>query len=253
MMSNKNAIILCSGGLDSVVTAFYVKKKLGYGKLIFLFFDYGQRARKQEEHFARENAKRLDAKFEKIKLNFLSKISTSLINKEGKLREIKRRELKNTKKEMLNWYVPCRNTIFMIHALALSESLLISEKRRYDIFLGFKNEGKEHYPDTTKEFLNEMNRLQSIAVSSGKFKFMAPLIDKDKDEIILIGKELGVDFKDTYSCYVGIERKKKNGKNKIMHCGYCLNCRLRQEGFYWANIRDETEYEKRMKDFRLAG
>ena len=74
------------------------------------------------------------------------------------------------------------------------------------------------------------------------FKIIAPLIKKDKEEVVLLGKKLGVKFKETFSCYVG----------KGKHCGVCLACRLRQEGFYWANVRDPTKYKIKMKDFRRA-
>ena len=50
--------------------------------------------------------------------------------------------------------------------------------------------------------------------------------------IIIKDKKLGVDFGKTFSCYVGDKE----------HCGICLSCRLRQEGFYWANVADPTEY-----------
>ena len=64
----KNAIVLCSGGLDSVVTAQYIKKKLKYGNLIILFFNYNQRTFKQERKFALICTKELDAKFREIKV-----------------------------------------------------------------------------------------------------------------------------------------------------------------------------------------
>ena len=52
----RNAIVLCSGGLDSVVTAYYVKKKLKnkYNKIIILFFNYRQRTIKEEKKFSKE-------------------------------------------------------------------------------------------------------------------------------------------------------------------------------------------------------
>ena len=85
-----------------------------------------------------------------------------------------------------------------------------------------------------------MNKLQNVLKEKSKIK--APLIKKDKEDIILLGKKLRIDFRDTYSCY--------SGSN--VHCGYCLACRLRQEGFFWANIPDPTKYKERMSDFRLA-
>lgn len=240
-MVSKNAMILCSGGIDSVTTAHYVKKKLKYVDLIILFFNYNQRTLKQERKAAIKTAKKLKTEFIEIKLPELAKISTSLINKNKKARKIKRKKLKNTEKESLKFYVPCRNVLFLIYAIALAESLQIKNKKVYDIFTGFKCEGKEAYPDTTKEFVAEMNRLKKIATNV-KGKIIAPLIKDDKDEIILLGKKLGVEFENTYSCYVDNEK----------HCGYCLACRLRQEAFYWANIKDPTKYKVKMKDYRAA-
>ena len=236
----KNAIILCSGGIDSVVTAYCIKKKLKYSNLIILFLDYNQRTLKQERKCAKRTAAELKAKFMEINISELSKISTSLINKKTKAKKVNRKELKNTEKESLKYYVPCRNIIFLVYALALSESLQIKNKEKWDIFTGFKCEGKEAYPDTTKEFVKEINKLKKISTSI-KGKIIAPLINLDKDEIISLGKKLKVNFKDTHSCYISNQ-----------HCGYCLACRLRQEAFYWANEKDPTSYKIKMKDFRLA-
>ena len=197
----KNAIVLCSGGLDSCITAYYAKKILKYNKIIILFFDYNQRTLKQERKSAELIAKKIKADFREIKLSELSKISSSLINSKKQAKRIKRKELRDTKKESLKYYVPCRNTIFLIYALALAESMQIKNKESYDILTGFKCEGNEAYPDTTPEFVDEMNKLKKVSTSI-KGKIIAPLINKDKEDIISIGNKLGIDFKDTHSCYV---------------------------------------------------
>ena len=235
----KNAIVLCSGGLDSSVTAYYVKKNLNYDNLIVLFFNYHQRTLNKERKASKTIAGKLKSEFKEIKLPELSNISTSLINKNTKTKKIKRKQLKDTHKESLKYYVPCRNTVFLIYALALAESMQIKNKEKWDIFTGFKNEGKEAYPDTTPEFVKEMNRLRTISTSV-KGTITAPLIKEDKDEIILLGQKLGVKLEQTYSCYTS------NSK----HCGTCLACRLRQEAFYWANAKDKTKYKEKMKDYR---
>jgi 7-cyano-7-deazaguanine synthase len=245
MKKMKNAIVLCSGGIDSSAAAYYVKKRLRYRKLIILFFDYGQRTLKQERKAARKIAKRLRAEFREIRVEELAKISASLINKSKvKKQELKvtRKELRDSKKQSEKYYVPCRNIVFLTYALALSESLQIRDKQAWDIFTGFKSEGKEAYPDTTKEFVDEINELKKVATTI-KGKIKAPLIKLDKDEIILLGERLGVDFRNTYSCYI----------SKEQHCGYCLACRLRQEAFYWANTKDPTKYKKKMDDYRRCG
>jgi 7-cyano-7-deazaguanine synthase len=225
----KEAIILCSGGLDSVVTAHFVKDVSEYGKLTILFFDYGQKASGQERRFAKKCALDLSSKFTEVKLPELGKLSTSLINIEGKVEEVK--NLKDTKEENKKWYVPCRNLVFLSYALAIAESRKVKDRIVSDIFVGFKDEGSEGFSDTTKEFVEKVNSVMRESCA-GEFKILAPLIEKDKEDIILLGKDLGVDFGNTFSCYIG--------GNK--HCGRCLACKLRKAGFRWCNVEDVTEY-----------
>jgi 7-cyano-7-deazaguanine synthase len=229
MKKSKNAIVLCSGGIDSVTTAYHIKRNLKYSRMIILFFSYAQRSLKSERKCARICARKLGADFIEIELNWLGKISSSIINKKIKTRKLSRKVLKNTKKESEKYYVPCRNTIFLAYAMALAESIFMKNKENYDIFVGFKNEGKESYPDTTERFIGSINKLGRMCY--GNSKIIAPLIKKDKEDIILLGNKLGVNFNETHSCYV---------KNR--HCGRCLACMLRKEGFYWANVQDGTSY-----------
>lgn len=226
------AIVLCSGGLDSVTCAYYVKNKLRYDSIEILFFNYGQKALKGERKCARKCAKKLHARFTEINARELGRMSSSLINKEGSVKKIKDSDLKNTKEESVKWYVPCRNTVFLSYALALAESIYVRNKKTSDIFVGFESEGGEHYPDTSAKFIEEFNELSKISCSHG-FKIHCPFIKKDKNDIILLGKKLGVNFEDTHSCYIG---KKK-------HCGYCLACKLRQAGFHWAGLKDPAHYK----------
>ena len=230
----KNAIVLCSGGLDSVVTAHYVKGALGYDNLIVLFFDYGQKSLKAERKCSKACTKDLGGRFVEIKLKWLGEISGSLINKKGVVKKLSEKDLKDTKVEGEKFYVPCRNTMFLVHALALAESIFVKsgKKKVCDIFVGFKCEGSESYPDTTGKFVDVMNKLGKIGCM-GDFKIKAPLIEKDKEDIVKLGVKLGVDFRKTFSCYIG----------KRKHCGYCLACQLRKAGFKWAGVEDVSEYE----------
>jgi len=226
----RNAIILCSGGIDSVVTSFYVKKRLNYDKLTILFFNYNQKSLKAERKYAKLTAKKIRAEFIEISLPELGKLSTSLLNIKGKSIKTNKKLLKNTKAQTLLWYVPARNHIFISYALALSDSLFIKNKIKSDIFLGFKCEGNNPYPDATKEFIREENKLAKSTVS--KPLIQAPLIELDKEDIIMLGIKLGINLKDTFSCYI----------NNNIHCGSCLSCALRKAGFYWSNKRDDTKY-----------
>lgn len=235
MKKSKKAIILCSGGLDSVVTAHYVKKVLHYRKLIILFCNYAQRTLVPERASSQKCAKDLHAEFKEVNLSYLKKIIPSLLNTKKKINVKRKINLKNTIKESKTFYVPLRNTIFLVNALALSEFLFLNKKETYAVFIGFKSEGKETYPDVTKKFLRYINGLKKFGTY--KEKIYAPLINKDKDEIIVLGKRLGVDLTKTYSCYMG--------SRNLQHCGLCLACKLRKAAFYWANVPDQTIYSSK--------
>ena len=229
----KKAIIVCSGGLDSVTTAHFVKKKLCYDELTILFFDYTQKSLIHERQCAIRCAQALGALFQEIHLPELGKLSFSLINKEGYVRKLSPEELGDTQSESARFYVPTRNMLFISYALALAESLAHAqpEKGVPDIFVGFKNEGTESFPDTTQEFLNRLNALASIGCMQPS-PVLAPLITYDKEEIVALAVELGIDLAQTWSCYQG----------NYLHCGTCLACRLRQAGFKWSGINDPTAY-----------
>ena len=221
-------MVLCSGGLDSVVVAYSIKNK--YRKLKLLFFDYGQRALKEEEKCVREISKKLNSDFEKIKLPWLGKISTAMLNREGEFKSTIEKDLEK-KEDLLTWWVPCRNSIFLINALAFAESEFLKNKERYDIIIGLKNEGEVHFKDTTERFIKKINNLVKDATNDGDYEIIAPLIKLDKPEVIKLGEKLKIPFELTYSCYI------ENG-----HCGKCLNCMLRKKGFYWAGVKDPTKY-----------
>ena len=234
----KNAIVLCSGGLDSVVAAYAVRKK--YANLIFLFFDYGQRALKEEERCVKKVARLLNARFLKLNLKWLGDLSNTPINKIKKFKRTTDKDLEKGDKDVLNWWVPCRNSVFLINAIAFAESFYLNDKDKYDVIIGLKNEGRVFMKDTTEKFVNKFNELIKEATFHGFYKVIAPLIKLDKTEVIALGKKLNVPFEFTFSCYVG-----SGFKGKIpIHCGRCLNCVLRKKGFYWSGVRDDSLYKK---------
>jgi 7-cyano-7-deazaguanine synthase len=129
-------------------------------------------------------------------------------------------------------YVPGRNILFLAHALSWAEVLGAS-----DIFLGINAVDYSGYPDCRPEFLDafaQMANLGTKAGATGKpFRFHAPLIRLSKKEIILKGRELGVDYGLTHSCYDPVGDKA---------CGRCDACRLRLQGFSEAGLVDPAPY-----------
>ena len=92
------------------------------------------------------------------------------------------------------------------------------------------------FRDTTKEFVNKINELYKETTQKG-FKIIAPFIDKDKEDIIELAEEMGLNLQNTYSCYVGSE------KEILVHCGKCAGCLARKKGFKFSEIEDKSVYE----------
>lgn len=221
----KNAIILCSGGLDSVTLAYHLVSTLKDVNTSLLFFNYGQKQLKQEQKSVRFFASSLNLPLREIKIASLPELAITNLPKDAS------KDLKDTRAESAHWYIPFRNGIFLAYALSIAEKLSLQEKAQVAIFTGFKNEGKEPFVDATKAFVNSYNHLAQESTKT-KPKVYAPFIDKDKEDIIQLATKLAVPLEETYSCYLGSSK----------HCGECLACRARKAGFHWANIQDPTEY-----------
>ena len=224
-----NAIILCSGGLDSVAVAHSIKEDMGNIKILFI--NYGQRTNKEEEEYARLCAKDIEAEFIKIELPWLKTLCTSKLTNSEDLPKPDVSNVERSKEDILCYWVPARNSLFVTIALSLAESLDLQGKGVFDIYLGIKNEGNVQMKDTTPEFIEVMNKVSKQATHHGRYKVIAPFINMDKVELVKKYDHL-VPWEKTYSCYKGGE----------LHCGECENCILRKKAFYWANIKDPTKY-----------
>lgn len=225
----KSALVLCSGGIDSVVTAYRVKKKENYEDLTLLFFDYGQNGRNHELDCVNYHARQLGCSLKTVKVAIES---DSLIHsRSNKFEAVGKEQLKDTRSISGQWYVPCRNLLFSAYALSIAEKDFLATNKAMDIFVGFGVEGSDSYPDASKLFIKDINSI-SRDICARAFVMRAPFITSNKEDIISAGADMGVNFAKTWSCY-------SDGKE---HCGTCLACALRKHGFYWADIPDPTLY-----------
>ena len=88
------------------------------------------------------------------------------------------------------------------------------------------------YPDCRPEFVAAFEAMSRVANDAPDFQVLAPFIEWSKADIVRRGKELGVPFEDTWSCYRGGDR----------HCGTCGTCVERREAFALAEVADPTSY-----------
>jgi len=200
----KQAVVLLSGGLDSAVALYYAKAK-GY-KCLCLIFDYGQRHRKETLQ-AQRIAKAARCLYKVLKITFPWK-GSALLDKKIKIPERLSAGVPVT-------YVPGRNIIFLSFAISFAEAV-----KAKAVFIGAHSQDYSGYPDCRPEFLRAFSRMAK-AGTLGKYEILAPLLSKNKSQIIRLGKKLGVPFELTWSCYAG-------GKAP---CGKCDSCRYRAKGF----------------------
>ena len=222
MALTKKAVVLVSGGLDSV-TALAIAQEQGY-ECFALSVDYGQR-----HHSELDAAKRVAA-VAAVPLKILP-LELRAIGGSALTDDIQVPETETTGIPVT--YVPARNTIMLSLALAYAEVLGAD-----DIFIGVNAVDYSGYPDCRPEFIEAYQQMARLAtkagVEGGEMTLHTPLIDLTKAEIIQRGTELGVDYAMTVSCY------QADGEGRA--CGVCDSCRIRKEGFSAAGIPDPTRY-----------
>src|SRR3989344_6744707 len=172
-----NALLIVSGGMDSTVMAYYVKQKLKPKKIKLLFFDYGQRAIKEELKCVNILSKKINAPLTIVDLKWLGKISNAILNKKGAKVPKIREGVKKERKDILLWWVPTRNALFYLIGLAHAEAEFLKNKERYDVYLGIKNEGQVAMKDTTPEFLNLLTKITDKSTFHGGYELKAPLLN----------------------------------------------------------------------------
>ncbi|WP_175651297.1 7-cyano-7-deazaguanine synthase QueC [Pseudomonas sp. Marseille-P9899] len=223
-MSEKRAVILLSGGLDSA-TVVAMAKAEGYD-CYTMSFDYGQRHRAELDAAARV-ARDLGAVEHKvIGLNLNGIGGSALTDSSIDVPETPSEGIPVT-------YVPARNTVFLSLALGWAEVLNAS-----DIFIGVNAVDYSGYPDCRPEFVEAFERMANLATKAGVegngFRIQAPLQNLSKAQIVQAGMARGVDYSLTVSCYQADDEGRA--------CGKCDSCRLRADGFAAAGVQDPTRY-----------
>jgi 7-cyano-7-deazaguanine synthase len=222
--SNKRAVVLLSGGMDSAVTLALAREQ-GFA-CHALSVAYGQR-HASELAAAQRVANALGAVEHKVVNVDLRSIGGSALTADAiAVPEAGGAGIPAT-------YVPARNTIMLAVALGWAEVLGAA-----DIFCGVNAVDYSGYPDCRPEFVGAFEALANLATKAGvegtRLRIQAPLMHINKGDIVREGLRLGVDFAATVSCY----RADADGRA----CGHCDACRLRAQGFVDAGVADPTRY-----------
>lgn len=218
------AVVLVSGGLDSMIAAASARE-VGY-RLLALSIDYNQRHR-VELAAARRVAQTLGAERHIVMPMDLSAFGGSALTDDIAVPK------DGVQPGIPVTYVPARNTIFLSLALGWAEAA-----GARDLFIGVNALDYSGYPDCRPEFIAAFESLAELATKAGvegePFRIHAPLQDMTKADIVREGTRLGLDMGLSWSCY--------DPAPGGIHCGRCDSCRLRAKGFDEAGIADPTVY-----------
>ncbi len=223
-MSARSAIVLLSGGLDSATTLAMARAQ-GL-ECRTLAVSYGQR-HAAELTAARRISSLLGAvDHREMHVDLAAIGGSALTDSRIAVPEVPTSGIPVT-------YVPARNTLLLALALGWAEVVGADE-----IFIGVNAVDYSGYPDCRREFIAAFEQLACLAtragVEGGRFQIRAPLIAMSKAGIIRAGIALGVDYRETVSCY------QANARGEA--CGRCDSCRLRREGFAAVGVPDPTRY-----------
>lgn len=221
------AVVLISGGLDSMVAAGHAREA-GFD-ILALSVDYNQR-HQVELAAARRIARALDARRHVVLPLDLSAFGGSALTADIDVPK------GGVGANIPVTYVPARNTIFLSLALGWAEAA-----GARDLFIGVNALDYSGYPDCRPEFVAAFEGLAELATKAGvegqPFRIHAPLQHMTKADIAREAARLGLDAGMSWSCY--------DPAPGGLHCGLCDSCRLRSKGFEEAGLPDPTKYATR--------
>jgi 7-cyano-7-deazaguanine synthase len=226
-MSDKNlAIVLVSGGMDSVVVAAIAKKE--NTNLAFLHLNYGQKTKNKERECFDKIADfyKIPSDQRKIvDMTFLNQIGGSSLTDT----DINVSKFEGDSDVIPTSYVPFRNTHIVALAVSWAETIGATK-----IYIGANEEDSPGYPDCREVYYEAYNKLIALGTKEGNIRVETPVIKLKKAQIINIANELKAPLEMTWSCY----------EREDAACGVCDSCALRLRAFKELKQEDPINYIK---------
>lgn len=215
----KDSAIVVSGGMDSITLLYDKREDIA----LAITFDYGSNHAAREIACAKLHTERLGIPHIIIPLAFVKDyFKSSLLEGADAIPEGHYAD-----ENMKSTVVPFRNGIMLAIACGIAESHGLHK-------VMIANHAGDHaiYPDCRAGFIDAMSEAMRQGTYEG-VTIEAPYTGITKGDIAVIGKGLGLDYSETWSCYKGGEH----------HCGKCGTCVERKEALAYAGIDDHTIYD----------
>ncbi|NEU56904.1 7-cyano-7-deazaguanine synthase QueC [Halorussus sp. MSC15.2] len=224
--TEKRAVVLASGGMDSA-TAAYVAAEEGYD-LYLLHTSYGQETEGKEYECARRLADEIDAAdFLRVETGHLATIGNSSLTDD----EMAVEDADLDSEEVPTSYVPFRNANLLAMATSYAEANDCEA-----VFIGAHSEDFSGYPDCRPAFFEAFQHVVDTGTKDDTdIEIRAPFVEWSKTDVAERGTELGVPYEHTWSCY----------RAEAPACGTCDACAFRLQAFRNVGVRDPIEYEER--------
>jgi len=227
----KKAIIIVSGGMDSVTLLYDVVKKHGKKNISAISFKYGSKHMNREIPMAEYNCKKLGVKHQVVNVKEVFKnFNSALLNKKDSEAIPQGHYASSNMKKTV---VPFRNGILLSIAAGFAET-----NDAKIIYYGAHAGDHTIYEDCRKEFVDAISEAIKQGTSN-KIVIRAPYWNMNKKGIIKRGVKLGVDYSKTWTCYD--PRRKKA-------CGRCGSCHERLEAFKLNKMTDPLDYVSMFRD-----
>lgn len=212
------AIVLVSGGMDSIAAACWAKPR--YRDILALLFDYGQPNRDMELPLA---GKLLD----EMSIRWLSYLMTESFSTAGLLREVQDHD--GREDGLSPAIVPGRNLEFCVRAAIRAVEHF--PNGNIDLIIGCNAQDAKRFPDCHLAALQPLAQALRAGMAR-EIRIQTPWFNKTKTEILWSLSEADRDrVARSWSCY-------RHGEAP---CGKCSACVLRAEAFTAVGLEDQAK------------
>lgn len=214
-MKRNKAVVVLSGGQDSVTCLYYALKNFEEVHAITFFYNQKHYVELQcaENICKKENVKHLV-----INLHFLPEVIESAMVTGGDTSKLNNKGLPSS-------FVPNRNALFLTLAHGYAQKIEAG-----NVITGVCQTDFSGYPDCRNDFVQHLCSTLNEG-SDSKILFHTPLMWLNKAETFALAGQLGkLDevIKESHTCYEG-NREKFNEWG--YGCGVCPACELRKKGY----------------------
>ena len=214
----ERAIVLVSGGVDSAVGLWWARAQ-GW-EVRPLTFDYFGRPKRELAAVADLVERAGVRPVRTVDLPFLKEVDD--LRPSG----FENRALA----ESPEGYIPARNLFFFSLAAYYAEL----DAARH-LVGGHNAADPAAFPAASPRFFDHLNQLFGMSLWSyerSPLEVVLPLRGRSKEEVVRMGRSLGVPFELTWSCYW----------DRDAPCGTCVSCTERREAFAAAGLEDPAPY-----------